>query len=362
MKKLTAIIICLLLSSVAFSQDNEGLFKRIRNRFVSHDTIYVYIQGTDTIVGTDPSVDDDEDDEEEDEEFSEGIPIPIDTLNTLDRYCKVVLFDNGTWLYYNLEKPDIPDSLSYDHWDTQTVHSYRDIALKDLPDEVVLRLVDSAHGYCIPHPGPVTSQFKFRWHRPHRGVDIGLHTGDEVRAAFDGIVRVALPTSVTGGYGNVLVVRHANGLETYYGHLSQFLVKSGDIVKAGDVIGLGGSTGRSTGPHLHFETRYKGQSFDPERIFDLYNGTIREEVFVLKKHYFNINSHYGQTDEQSLKASQKPPQEQGSKSKKSYYTVKKGDTLGKIAKKHGTTVKKLCQLNGIRQNKTLQIGQRLRVK
>ena len=362
MKKLTAIIICLLFSSVAFSQDNDGFFKRMKNRLISHDTVYIYIHDTDTIIAVSDAESEEEEDEEEDEEFSEGIAIPVDTLNTADRYCKVVLFDNGTWLYYKLEKPDIPDSLSYDHWDTETVHSYRDIALNDLPDEVVLRLVDSVHRFCIPHPGPVTSQFKFRWHRPHRGVDIGLHTGDEVYAAFDGIVRVALPTSMTGGYGNVLVVRHANGLETYYGHLSKFLVKSGDVVKAGEAIGLGGSTGRSTGPHLHFETRYMGQSFDPERIFDLYNGTLREEVFVLKKHYFNINSHYGQTDEQSAKVSQKPPQEQAPKSKKSYYTVKKGDTLSKIAKRNGTTIKKLCQLNGIRQNKKLQIGQRLRVK
>ena len=358
MKKIVFVIICLLLSLSAFSQDKEGFFKRVKNRFVSHDTVYIYINPNDTIV----DLDEEEEDEEEDEEFSEGIAIPIDTLNTTDRYTKVVLFDNGTWLYYNLEKPDVPDSLSYDHWDTETVHSYRDIALKDLPETVTLTLVDSVHGYCIPHPGPVTSQFKFRWHRPHRGVDIGLHTGDVVYAAFDGIVRVALPTSMTGGYGNVLVIRHANGLETYYGHLSKYIVKSGDVVKAGEAIGYGGSTGRSTGPHLHFETRYMGQSFDPERIFDLENGTLRSEVFVLQKHYFNINSHYGQTDEQSLKASQKAPEERGSKSKKSYYTVKKGDTLGKIAKKHGTTVKKLCQLNGIRQNKKLQIGQKLRVK
>ena len=246
MKKLTAIIICLILSSVAFSQDKEGFFKRWRNNNTVHDTIYIYVHDNDTIV-----VDNAEEDDEEDEEFSEGIPVPVDTLNTKNRYQKVVLFDNGTWLYYNIERPELPDSISSDHWETQWVHTYRDIALNDLPDSVVLRLVDSVHRYCIPHPGPVTSQFKFRWHRPHRGVDIGLHMGDVVYAAFDGIVRVALPTSMTGGYGNVLVIRHLNGLETYYGHLSSYIVKSGDIVKAGEPIGYGGSTGHSTGPHLH---------------------------------------------------------------------------------------------------------------
>ena len=361
MKKITAIIICLLLSTVAFPRDKEGFFSRVKNTFIVHDTVYIYVHGTDTIVVNNEEEDEDE---EEDEEFSEGIPMPIDTLNTSDRYKKVVLFDNGTWLYYNIERPEIPDSISSDHWETQWVHTYRDIALNDLPDSVVLRLVDSVHRYCIPHPGPVTSQFKFRWHRPHRGVDIGLHTGDVVYAAFDGIVRVALPTPMTGGYGNVLVIRHLNGLETYYGHLSSYIVKSGDIVKAGEPIGYGGSTGHSTGPHLHLETRYMGQSFDPERIFDLENGTLRCEEFVLHKHYFNINSHYGQTDQQSLVASKKAPQEKGgnSKTNKTYHTVKKGDTLGKIAKKYGTTVNKLCKLNGIRANKVLRVGQRIRVK
>lgn len=358
MKKLTAIIICLLFSSVAFAQDNEGFFQRMRNWFVVHDTVYICVNANDTIANNE----EEEVEDDEEEEFSEGIPIPIDTLNTIDWYTKVVLFDNGTWLYYNIERPDIPDSLWNNHWDTETVHSYRDVALKDLPDSVMLTLVDSVHRYCIPHPGPVTSQFKFRWRRPHRGVDIGLHTGDIIYAAFDGVVRVALPTSMTGGYGNVLVIRHMNGLETYYGHLSDFIVKSGDFVKAGEPIGYGGSTGRSTGPHLHFETRYMGQSFDPERIFDLENGTLRTENFLLLKHYFNINSHYGQSDEQSLAASQRAPQQQGGGGRKVYHTVKRGDTLGKIARKYGTTVNNICRLNGIRANKVLRIGQKIRVK
>lgn len=358
MKRIVSIIICLLFATTAFAQDNN-FFKRMKDKLTIHDTIYIFVNANDTIPNPN---EDEEEDEEEEEEFSEGIAVPIDTLNTDDRYRKVVLFDNGSWLYYTLERPDIPDSLRDDHWDTETVHSYNDIALKDLPDRVDITLVDSAHRWCIPHPGPVTSQFKFRWHRPHRGVDIGLNTGDVVYAAFDGVVRAALPSRMTGGYGNVLVIRHINGLETYYGHLSRYIVKSGDVVKAGEPIGYGGSTGRSTGPHLHFETRYMGQSFDPERIFDFERGTLRSEEFVLKKHYFNINSHQGQSDQQSLKASKKAPQEASAKSRKVYHTVKKGDTLSRIAKKYGTSINKICKLNGIRQTKTLQIGQKLRVK
>lgn len=363
MKRLLSFIFFLLLTTVAFSQDNKGFFSRLKNVFVVHDTVYINVNQN----SNDSIVDEEEDEEdEESDERSEGIPVPIDTLNTHDMFQKVVLFDNGTWLYYNIDRSFIPYTMDSDHWTTEQVHSYNDIALNDLPETVVLHLVDSIYGYCIPHPGPVTSQFKYRWKRAHKGVDIGLYTGDAIYAAFDGIVRAALPINMTGGYGNVLVIRHFNGLETYYGHLSRFIVKSGDIVKAGELIGYGGSTGRSTGPHLHFETRYMGQAFDPERIFDFESGTLRSEEFVLKKHYFNINSHYGQTDEQSLAASKKKPSDpQSTKSKqgkKIYYTVRKGDTLTKIANRHGTTVSNICKLNGIRANKALRVGQKLRVK
>ena len=368
MKRILSLIVCLLLATVAYSQDNKGFFSRLRNAFIVHDTIYVYTDRNvnDSIVDENDE-DDDEDNDEENDERSDGIPIPIDTLDTHDLFRKVVLFDNGTWLYYNIDMSFIPYAMESDHWTTEKVHSYSDIALNDLPDSIPLILVDSTHRYCIPHPGQITSQYKYRWKRAHKGIDIGLHVGDAVYAAFDGIVRAALPINLTGGYGNVLVIRHPNGLETYYGHLSRFIVKSGDIVKAGELIGYGGSTGRSTGPHLHFETRYMGQAFDPERIFDFENGTLRSEEFLLLKHYFSINSHYGQTDEQSLAVSKKKPSEPKSskakqQGKKTYHTVRKGDNLSKIAKRYGTTVSNICRLNGIKSNKTLRVGQKLRVK
>lgn len=372
MKRILALIVCLLLTTVAFSQDNN-FFNRLKNIFVVHDTVYIYVNANDSLVDDHDDVavdnhdfDDDDDDNDENDERSEGIPIPVDTLDTHDLFRKVVLFDNGTWLYYNIDMDFIPYAIESDHWTTEQVHSYKDIALKDLPDTVQLTLVDSLHRYCIPHPGQITSRFKYRWKREHRGIDIGLHTGDAIYAAFDGIVRAALPINLTGGYGNVLVIRHPNGLETYYGHLSRFIVKSGDLVKAGELIGYGGSTGRSTGPHLHFETRYMGQAFDPERIFDFENGTLRTEEFTLMKHYFNINSHYGMTDEQSRVASTKPPKASKSsgsgKGNPVYYKVRSGDNLGKIAKRHGTTVDKICKLNGFKSNKVLKVGQRIRVK
>ena len=369
MKKYISIIALLLVSLTVSAQDKVNIFQKIKNTFIVHDTVYIYLNDndfdsvsvyshtglmlTDTITGEEEELD-------EDDEESESIPVPFDTLDTDNKFHKIILFDNGTWANYDLDMPVLPDTLDSDYWITDYVHSYLDVAMKDLPDEIDLMLVDDTHGYCIPHPGQVVSTFKWRKKRPHKGVDINLDMGDAVYAAFDGIVRVALPTRMTGGYGNVVVIRHANGLETYYGHLSRYLVKSGDVVRAGEMIGYGGSTGRSTGPHLHFETRYMGQAFDPERIFDFANGKLRCEVFTWKKHYTNINSHYGQTDKESVAAAAKGNKAPANSSV--YYKVKKGDTLSRIAQRNGTTIKKLCKLNGIKETKPLQIGQKLRVK
>ncbi len=209
----------------------------------------------------------------------------------------------------------------------------------------------------MPYQAKVHSGFKWRRRRAHTGVDLPLDTGDSVRVAFDGVVRFS-SGSRTGGYGNLIVVRHSNGLETYYGHLSKRLVIPGEPVKAGEVIGLGGSTGRSTGPHLHFETRYKGQAFDPERIIAFEQGALRESLFTLKKDYFNIYSHYGQSEKQEAEAKAAV----AAAKQAQYYKVRSGDTLGRIAAKHGTTVAKLCKLNGISAKKVIRPGQRLRVR
>ena len=197
----------------------------------------------------------------------------------------------------------------------------------------------------------VNSTYRYRGRRPHRGTDLKLSVGDTVRAAFDGVVRIAELTRDTGGYGNLIVIRHPNGLETYYGHLSRHLVATGDLVKAGEPIGIGGSTGRSTGPHLHFETRYQGHAFDPERIFDFQAGVIRDSSFELHKQYFDIRSHYGQTQKQYA-----------SESAAQYIKIRKGDTLGGIATRNGTTITRLCSLNGITRKTVLRVGKSLRVR
>ena len=277
--------------------------------------------------------------------------VAIDTINTSDKYTKIVLYDNNTWEYVEIDKPNISDEDFAENWDSESIHAFKDVPLSQLPDSVELCLADSLHGWACPKIGAVNSSWKFRRYREHKGTDIDLETGDPIVAAFDGKVRVVRNSGQAGGYGNLIVIRHANGLETYYAHLSKHLVSENDIVKAGEIIGLGGSTGRSTGPHLHFECRYMGKPFDAERIFCFQTGQLRDTIFTLKKHYFNINSHYGQTEQQSIAANQRV-----------IHVVKSGDTLGALAKRYHTTVKRICQLNNISSTTTLRLKQRLIVR
>lgn len=276
---------------------------------------------------------------------------PFDTIDTDDKFTKIILYDDHTWDYYDIGRPQIDGSDFDEYWNNEKIHAYKEIDPKTLPDEVDLLLVDSLHGYCAPIIGHVRSGFQFRKTREHKGTDIPLKIGDPIRAAFDGKVRIVLPPKMSGGYGNLVVIRHPNGLETYYGHLSRHNVKENDIVKAGEIIGYGGNTGRSTGPHLHFETRYHSQAFDPERIINFETGELRDTLITIKKHYFSIYSHYGQTDEESIKASQRI-----------VHVIRSGDTLSALAAKYHTTVKKICSLNGFSASKTLRVGQRVIVR
>ena len=292
---------------------------------------------------------------------------PLDTLNTKDKYTKVVLFSDNTWTYLELERPEIDMDALSDHWDTEAIHAFKDMEIASLPDSVQLTLADESHPFVLPIKGNVYSRYGYRRKRPHRGIDIPLTTGDSVCTAFNGVVRVSEGSSKTGGYGNLVIVRHDNGLETYYGHLSKILVHENEPVSAGEVIGLGGSTGRSTGPHLHFETRYMGKAFDPERVVDWSNGCLRDTCLLIRKSYYNINSHYGKADRPVAQASSSHSSGNttataSTSGSPQYYTVRKGDTLGKIAARYHTTVSKLCKLNKIRETTILQIGRRLRVR
>ncbi len=285
---------------------------------------------------------------------------PIDTLDTANEHIKVILHADNTWQYY--KTPDYQKIAGvYDnHWDNTRSNPYG-IELKDLPDEWTIWLVDDLDQYHCPFQGKIHYRGKFgvRRGRRHQGVDLPLKTGDPVYAAFTGKVRMS---KYFGAFGNLVVIRHENGIETFYAHLSKRNVAEGDWVNAGDVIGLGGSTGRSTGPHLHFETRYNGFAFDPQWLIDFENGILRHRLFVLKKKYFNIYSNYEQDFEDEIRNNEEDKAEDAEKAAMKFYTIKSGDTLSRIAINNGTTVSALCKLNGITPKTTLKIGRRIRVR
>ena len=150
--------------------------------------------------------------------------------------------------------------LWYDAFPQHRVNPLGRTQVDMMPDEINIKLVNDSSDFCFPVKRSKTSNYGWRWERGHHGVDIGLRIGEPVHCAFSGVVRLARPM---GGYGNCIVVRHPNGLETLYGHLSKINVKPNQQVAAGEVIGLGGNTGRSTGPHLHLTMYYNGALVNP---------------------------------------------------------------------------------------------------
>ncbi len=199
----------------------------------------------------------------------------------------------------------------------------------------------------------VTSHYGYRrrYRRMHYGIDISLNVGDTVRAAFDGKVRMV--NKDYRGYGNYIIVRHTNGLETLYAHNSRILAKEDQIVHAGDPIALGGSTGRSTGPHLHFEARYLGQAINPEFLIDFYNGVPKSEQYLCLARNYRGGTGSGTVNKH------RPATYTGNNVKT--HRIKQGDTLSSIAKRYGTSVSRLCKLNNMTARSTLRVGRSIRV-
>ncbi len=225
----------------------------------------------------------------------------------------------------------------YRKWDNVNIHAY-DFSYKELKDTVQIVMRREACDYDTPFLGRITSNFGDRGARYHYGIDIKLYKGDPVKTAFEGLIRIS---QYSRTYGNVVVVRHQNGLETLYAHLSARKVKEGDHVEAGSVIGLGGNTGRSTGSHLHFECRYQGEPIDPNTIINWVSGELAVDTM-------NLNAaHFAYLKE--------------ARSKK-YHTIRSGDTISGIASKYSTYTSTICRLNGISRNSTIYVGKRLRVR
>ena len=258
------------------------------------------------------------------------------------------------------ENYDSPSEDLYEDWNSRYAH--REQAL---PDSFRISLRD----FCMPTTSRVlTSNFGARWGRQHKGLDIKVYIGDTIRAAFAGKVRIVRYEG--RGYGKYIVIRHHNGLETIYGHLSKQLVVEDQEVRAGDVIGLGGNTGRSTGSHLHFETRLCGVALNPALMFDFRNQDVVDDYYMFRKATYQQESviasrlrgvggsSFNTGDEDIELASVAPAASYQQESR--FHKVRKGETIYSIARKRGTTVNAIMKLNHLKKTSKLMPGQILK--
>lgn len=260
------------------------------------------------------------------------------------------------------EELESPSADLYANWDNKYAHR-----ATELPETYKIDL----RRFTMPTTSRViTSNFGSRWGRQHKGLDIKVYIGDTIRAAFSGKVRIVRYEA--GGYGKYIVIRHNNGLETIYGHLSKQLVEENQEVRSGEVIGLGGNTGRSTGSHLHFETRLCGVALNPALMFDFRAQDVTGDYYAFNKETYDNESTnatrlrgkqdfstYASTKSSDDYATNKRTTS-GLTDQISYHKVKKGETLDRIAKKRGVTVEKICKLNHITKTMRLRPGQILR--
>lgn len=248
----------------------------------------------------------------------------------------------------------------YNEWSNQYTHKET-----VLPDSFLIDL----RGFHMPTDRTnVTSNFGYRWRRQHKGIDVKVYIGDTIRSAFNGKVRIVKYDR--RGYGKYVVIRHYNGLETIYGHMSKWLVAENQEVKAGDPIGLGGNTGRSTGSHLHFETRLCGVALNPALMFDFHNQDVIGDYYMFQRSTYQRESAVanrlrgagakGGKNNAEMELARQKPAKSAVASNVRYHKVKKGESLSTIARKHGTTIKALCNLNHISTRTRLMPGQILK--
>jgi len=234
------------------------------------------------------------------------------------------------------------DDTLYDSFDNEIIH-YPKVDFSKKTDTTIIELTDPSKNsfYVNPNNGEITSQFGLRHRKYHYGTDINLETGDSVLSAFDGMVRI---TKLSSSYGYVIVIRHMNGLETLYAHLSQINVSTDQFIKAGDLIGLGGNTGHSRGSHLHFEIRYLGAPINAEDIIDFGKRKLISDKLYLTAYNFRYQKEIAKLKEGL------------------FYKIKSGESLGTIARKYHTTVKTLRKLNHLKSSTLIRAGKRIRVR
>jgi murein DD-endopeptidase MepM/ murein hydrolase activator NlpD len=286
---------------------------------------------------------------------------PVDKkMRTIDSLSIVRLLQHE-------ESAQPPASALYPEWNNVYTTHYG----VEMPEEYKIDL----RGFHMPTDSRlVTSHFGYRksFRRNHYGTDIKVYVGDTIRAAFSGKIRVV---DYEGkGYGRYVIIRHSNGLETLYGHMSKQLVKEDQVVKAGEPIGLGGNTGRSKGSHLHFETRFLGKFINPERLFNFEMQDVKADYYVYRANgsgtLMNASGVLAASEneetitmdkeEESREFQQQKIAAQKAKPRTSVHKVKQGETLSSIAKKYKTSIKELCRQNGITEKSTLRVGQILK--
>lgn len=309
----------------------------------------------------------------------------VDTLYT--SHGTVLMYANRTWKYledikFNGVMNEHVHCQVVEHedlqfvfpWDTEnTFSSMRQNDISRFKDTIWMCLVEDLNkGFHMPVEGIVTSRYGWRKGRNHNGIDLNLNTGDPVKAAWGGKIRYAKWNN--GGFGNLVIIRHDNGLETLYGHLSKINVTENQRVEAGEVIGLGGNTGRSFGAHLHFEVRFYDIPMNPEQVIDFENKQLRDENLMVHRGLFRPgaapmldqnggpNPQAGSAVAGAAQTAITRSNTNTSSATNKYYKVRSGDTLSAIAAKNKTTIAKICQLNGIKQTTVLQVGRNLRVR
>ena len=258
------------------------------------------------------------------------------------------------------EQIETPAADLYEDWNNKYAHR-----ATELPDTFKINL----RGFCMPTDNRVvTSNFGARWGRQHKGIDVKVYIGDTIRAAFSGKVRMVKYEA--GGYGKYVVIRHGNGLETIYGHMSKHLVAEDEVVEAGQPIGLGGNTGRSTGSHLHFETRLCGVALNPALMFDFKNQDVVGDYYMFYRDTYQkesivanrlrgVNGRGDIASDEDRELAIAAPEATFSKNVK-FHKVKSGETLSSIARKRHTTIDAICKLNRIGKNIRLMPGQILK--
>jgi murein DD-endopeptidase MepM/ murein hydrolase activator NlpD len=284
--------------------------------------------------------------------FAQQLPLPIDTIPAIIEPSEMDSLLNTIEDIHEDSLKSLDETLYKNNWSCTQI-KYPENTMPGKADTITIIFSNGSDGgFVPPYKGKIISKFGIRHGRMHTGTDIKLNSGDTVRCAFDGKVRLAKRFS---GYGNLVLVRHNNGLETIYGHLKAIKVKVNDSIKAGDLIGLGGRTGRATCDHLHFETRLFGQAFDGAKYIDYDTFSLKTDKIYYANKRFEVDK---ANFKKKPTAAEAEMLADGTVRK---HVIRKGDTLSGIARKYHTSVKKICTTNHITTQTTLKIGRVLKI-